>query len=100
MGAGFTAVLVALGALREVLGHGTLFSQAELMFGDGAEWLTITLLEDYRGYLLAILPPGAFLGLGLLIALKNVIDKRRAEAAARRISDAEPQTAEVAEPNR
>jgi len=79
MGFGFTAVLLLLGAIREVLGHGTLFSQAELMFGEGAQWLTITLIDDYRGFLLAILPPGAFLVLGLLIAGKNVIDKRRAQ---------------------
>ena len=81
MGLGFTIVLVLLGAIREILGHGTLLAHAELMFGDGAQWLTITLLDDYRGFLLAILPPGAFIGLGLLIALKNVIDKRRAERA-------------------
>lgn len=79
MGVGFTAVLVILGAMREALGFGTLMRQAELMFGQGADWMTLTLLEDYRGYLLAILPPGAFIGLGLLIALKNLIDKRRAE---------------------
>jgi len=77
MGLGFTAVLVALGALRELLGKGTLFSQAQLMFGDGAKWMTMTVLPDYHGFLLAILPPGAFIGLGLLIALKNVIDARR-----------------------
>ena len=76
MGLGFTAVLVILGAIREILGHGTLLAQAELMFGEGAEWLTITLFNDYQGFLLAILPPGAFLGLGLLIAVKNIIDKR------------------------
>ena len=76
MGLGFTAVLVALGAMREAIGFGTLFQQAHLMFGAGAEWLTITLMEEYRGYLLAILPPGAFIGLGLLIAIKNVIDKK------------------------
>lgn len=79
MGIGFTAVLLLLGGIREILGHGTLLAQAELMFGTGAEWLTITLIEDYRGFLLAILPPGAFLGLGLLIALKNIIDKRQAQ---------------------
>ena len=78
MGLGFTFVLLLLGTLREVIGFGTLFQQIELMFGDGAKWLTVTLIEDYRGYLLAILPPGAFLGLGFLIAIKNVIDKRRA----------------------
>ena len=76
MGLGFTLVLVLLGAMREAIGFGTLFQQIELMFGEGAQWLTITLVDDYRGYLLAILPPGAFIGLGLLIAIKNVIDRR------------------------
>ena len=79
MGLGFTAVLVILGAMREAIGFGTLLRQAQLMFGEGAEWMTVTLVEEYRGYLLAILPPGAFIGLGLLIALKNLIDKQRAE---------------------
>lgn len=78
MGLGFTAVLVTLGAMREAIGFGTLFQQAHLMFGDAARELTITLFDDYRGYLLAILPPGAFIGLGLLIAGKNIIDKKRA----------------------
>lgn len=86
MGVGFTLVLLALGAIREILGHGTLFAHAELLFGEGAQWLTITLLENYRGFLLAILPPGAFLGLGLLIALKKVIDKHQAERAKQAIS--------------
>ncbi len=77
MGLGFTIVLVALGMLRELLGYATLFQQAELMFGEGAQWLTVTLVEDYQGFLLAILPPGAFIGLGLLIAVKNAIEGRR-----------------------
>lgn len=78
MGLGFTAVLVTLGAMREAIGFGTLFQQAHLMFGEAARELTITLFDDYRGYLLAILPPGAFIGLGLLIAAKNILDKKRA----------------------
>ena len=84
MGIGFGAVLVALGAMREVLGQGTLFAQAHLMFGSFGEALTLTLVEDYRGFLLAVLPPGAFIGLGLLIAVKNLIDARmeRREKAA------------------
>lgn len=86
MGIGFTAVLLALGALREILGYGTLLAQAELMFGAGSQWLTITLIEDYRGFLLAILPPGAFLVLGLLIALKNVIDKRLKQPASQSVT--------------
>jgi len=76
-GIGFTAALVVLGAVRELLGQGTLLAQAQLMFGAGSEWMTIVVLEDYRGFLLAVLPPGAFFGLGALIACKNLIDARR-----------------------
>lgn len=76
MGIGFTAVLVLLGGMRELLGQGTLFSQAHLMFGEAARGLTFTVIEDYRGFLIAILPPGAFIGLGLIVALKNAIDAR------------------------
>ncbi|MDH5472439.1 MAG: electron transport complex subunit RsxE, partial [Gammaproteobacteria bacterium] len=76
MGLGFAAVLVLLGAMREALGHGTLFADSHLMFGEIARSWTIVLVDDYSGLLLAILPPGAFIGLGLIIALKNVIDKR------------------------
>jgi len=100
MGVGFTLVLVALGAMREVIGHGTLFAQAELMFGEGAQWLTITLIDGYRGFLLAILPPGAFIGLGLLIALKNVIDRRadKRAATARQKTAAEPPAEPATQP--
>jgi electron transport complex protein RnfE len=73
MGAGFAAVLVILGAARELLGQGTLFAGADMMFGAGAD---ITIRVADSGFLLALLPPGAFIGLGLLVALKNVIDKR------------------------
>ncbi|HRH82400.1 MAG TPA: electron transport complex subunit E [Thiobacillaceae bacterium] len=73
MGLGLTAVLVALGALREVFGKGTLFSGLDLVFGPAAQDWVIHVVPDYGGFLLAILPPGAFLGLGLLIALRNWI---------------------------
>lgn len=95
MGIGFTAVLVTLGAMRELTGSGTLFAQADLMFGEGARDLAITVIDDYRGFLLAILPPGAFIGLGLLIAVKNVIDarlERRQQAQAAAAGEAEPVT--------
>lgn len=90
MGLGFTAVLLVLGAMREIIGFGTLFQQFELMFGEGAEWMKITVFEDYPGFLLAILPPGAFIGLGLLIALKNIIDQKR--SAARPVAVTQPAT--------
>ncbi|MDX2425076.1 MAG: electron transport complex subunit E [Cycloclasticus sp.] len=81
MGLGFTSALVILGAMREILGSGTLFANAHLIFGAAAKDMTITVIGNYEGFLLAILPPGAFIGLGLLIALKNVLDKRLAKPA-------------------
>ena len=77
MGIGFMVVLVVLGAMRELIGFGTLLSHADLMFGEIGKSMTLQPWEQYTGYLLAILPPGAFLGLGFIIAIKNVIDKRR-----------------------
>ncbi len=76
IGTGFTLVLTLLGGLRELIGQGTLFDGAQLLFGDMAAGWKLSLGEDYPGLLLAILPPGAFLGLGFLIALKNILDKR------------------------
>ena len=78
IGIGFTLVLVTLGGMRELIGQGTLFDQAHLMFGEAARGLTLK-IEDFPGMLIAILPPGAFLGLGLLIMVKNLIDKRLSE---------------------
>jgi len=77
MGAGFTLVLFTLGGLREFIGQGTLLSQAHLMFGEFGRHLSMTLIDNYRGFLLAILPPGAFLGLGFLIAGVNILNARR-----------------------
>lgn len=77
MGIGFTAVLVLLGSMRELIGQGTLLSEAHLMFGESARQLTIVVFDEYRGFLIALLPPGAFIGLGLIVALKNVIDARQ-----------------------
>ncbi|HEY5718723.1 MAG TPA: electron transport complex subunit E [Motiliproteus sp.] len=76
MGLGFSAVLILLGGLREALGQGTLFSDMQLLFGPAAESWKLTLFVDYPGFLFAILPPGAFVGMGLIIAVKNVIDAR------------------------
>jgi electron transport complex protein RnfE len=75
MGTGFTLILVLLGGIREILGLGTLFSGAELLLGEWAKDLTIQLYQTDANFLLAILPPGAFLGLGFIIAAKNLIDQ-------------------------
>ena len=84
MGAGFLVILVVLGAMREVLGQGTLFADMQLLFGPGAADWEVALIGDYQGFLFAVLPPGAFIGLGLIIAGKNIIDKHLEEAQARR----------------
>ncbi|NDV91089.1 RnfABCDGE type electron transport complex subunit E [Alteromonas sp. 345S023] len=76
MGLGFTLVLVILGGMREILGAGTLFSGADRLFGPIADQWGIQLFTTDSPFLLAILPPGAFLGMGLLIAIKNMIDAR------------------------
>lgn len=92
MGLGFTAALVVLGGVREILGSGTLFAQAHLLLGEGFAFLEMTLIPGYKGYLLMILPPGGFLALGFLLAGKRVLDRRRAERAAARL-EAEPSVA-------
>lgn len=76
MGIGFTLVLVCIGGMRELVGEGTLFANAHLMFGETARSMELSLGNQYQGFLLAVLPPGAFISLGLLIALKNIIDDR------------------------
>ena len=73
MGLGLTAVLFILGGMREILGHGTLFAGFDLALGDIAKHWVITIIPNYHGFLLAILPPGAFICLGLLIAGRNYL---------------------------
>lgn len=95
MGLGFTLALVSLGALREILGGGTLFANASLLLGQAFAFLEIELLPDYRGFLLIVLPPGGFLALGFLLAGKRLLDDRLARAAARKatLRKVEPGTA-------
>lgn len=76
-GIGFSAVLMVLGGMREIISQGTLFVGAENVFGEWAKVLKITLFHADNHFLFAMLPPGAFIGLGLLIALKNYIDQRQ-----------------------
>ena len=77
-GLGFCLALVLLGALRELIGHGTLFSQAGLMLGSWGTHLQLNVIPNHPGFLLAILPPGAFFGLGLLIAGRSWLNSRLA----------------------
>ncbi|HUX91408.1 MAG TPA: electron transport complex subunit E [Gallionellaceae bacterium] len=81
MGMGLTAVLAILGGMREIFGHGTLFSGFDLALGDMAKGWVITVVPDYHGFLFAVLPPGAFIGLGLLIAGKNYLTLRAEKKA-------------------
>jgi electron transport complex protein RnfE len=80
MGLGLTLVLSLLGGMREVVGKGTLFSGLDLALGPAAKQFMVTVVPDYQGFLLAILPPGAFIGLGLLIAGRNWMESRKATA--------------------
>ena len=76
-GLGFCITLVSLGALRELIGQGTLLAGAEMLLGEWGQHLTLTIVPDHPGFLLAILPPGAFLGLALLIAARNALQARK-----------------------
>ncbi len=80
MGLGFTLVLVALGATREIIGSGTLFANASLLLGSAFSFMELTLIPNYKGFLIMILPPGGFLALGFLLAGKRVIDSRLVKA--------------------
>ncbi|SMF04398.1 electron transport complex protein RnfE [Alteromonadaceae bacterium Bs31] len=84
MGMGFLLVLLAIGILREILGAGTLFDNMHLIFGEAARsWKLTVFGENYKGFLVAVLPPGAFLIAGLLIAIKNMIDIEAKKRAAK-----------------
>ena len=78
MGFGLALVLATLGGVREIIGKGTLFSGIDLVFGPSAKSMILTIIPDYHGFLLAILPPGAFIGLASLIATRNWLSQRKA----------------------
>jgi electron transport complex protein RnfE len=82
MGLGFTLALTLIGGIREAIGGGTLFANAHLLLGSSFAFLETTLIPDYKGYLLMILPPGGFLVLGFLLAGKRIVDRRLAERRA------------------
>jgi electron transport complex protein RnfE len=74
MGLGFTLALTAIGAVREIIGAGTLFADASLLLGTGFKFLEMRILPADMGVLLMILPPGGFLVTGLLVVVKRMID--------------------------
>lgn len=81
MGFGFSWVLCLLGAIREIIGHGRLLSQADQLFGASAEHWTLTLFEGYKGFSPALMPTGAFLLLGLLLAARNAFSRIGSQTA-------------------
>ena len=85
MGLGFLITLVALGAAREIIGAGTLFSGASLLLGEAFHFMEITLIPDYRGFLLMALPPGGFIMMGFLMATKRLMDRRIDKKEAKKV---------------
>ena len=83
-GTGFLLVLLVLGGTRELVGRGTLLGDATLLFGERAAGWTRQLFDPGHGLLLALLPPGAFIALGLLLAARNVIESHRSTRTARK----------------
>jgi len=77
MGLGLTFVLIILGAVREIVGNGTLFQNVHFLIGDKYDFLTIQLFDSSDGFLLAALPPGAFIALSALILFLNLVNQKR-----------------------
>lgn len=88
MGVGFLLVLVVLGGMRELVGQGSLFVDMDLLLGPAAADWVIRPFDNYPDMLFMVLPPGAFIGLGLLIAVKNGIDRHLEER--RRVHEPTP----------
>lgn len=97
-GLGFCITLVLLGSLRELTGRGTLFSGAEMLLGEWARHLTLTIIPEHPGFLLAMLPPGAFFGLALLIAGRNAWQARKTQTTMPASGKLVPKPAEVQNP--
>ncbi|HXE40980.1 MAG TPA: electron transport complex subunit E [Azonexus sp.] len=76
MGLGFTIALTAVGAVREIIGSGTLFADASLLLGPSFKVIEMRLLPADMGVLMMILPPGGFIVTGLLVVVKRILDLR------------------------
>ncbi len=89
MGLGFLLVLICVGAVRELLGTGHLFADMQLIFGESARsWQLNIFGANYPNMIFALLPPGAFIVAGFLIAIKNVVDEKRKQRAAAQKTEA------------
>lgn len=78
---GATGAMFVLGSMREIIGNGTLFDGADGLLGDWAKVLRVEIFHTDSPFLLAMLPPGAFIGLGLMLAVKYLIDEKMKNAA-------------------
>jgi electron transport complex protein RnfE len=76
-GIGFALVLIVLGTIREIIGYGSLFANAEQLIGPAGASFKISFSAQPGGLLLAALPPGAFIGLAVMIAARNFLAARR-----------------------
>ena len=86
--------MFVLGSLREILGNGTLFDGADSLLGGWAKALRVEVFHTDTPFLLAMLPPGAFIGLGMMLAIKYLIDeKRKRRAAERSVLEGTPEKA-------
>lgn len=82
IGLGATSVMVVLGSIREIIGNGTIFNGADQLLGPWAKVMRIEVIHFDSPMLLAMLPPGAFIGLGMLLAAKYLIDNKMKQRAA------------------
>jgi electron transport complex protein RnfE len=80
MGLGFTLALTAIGAVREIVGSGTLFADASLLLGPAFKFMEMRLLPTQMSVLVMVLPPGGFLVTGFLVVGKRLLDVRAGKA--------------------
>lgn len=99
MGLGFSLVLALLGTIRELLGQGTLFDGAQLLLGDWARSLRVELVHIDQSFLFIMLPPGAFVVMGFIIALKNSLNPRVEAAIEQPIATEKPQRVRISKVN-
>ncbi|MGZ5051823.1 MAG: electron transport complex subunit E [Methylobacter sp.] len=96
MGLGFTLTMVVLGAAREISSAGTLFANASVLLGESFRFMELTVIPEYKGFLLMALPPGGFIMLGFMVAGKRLVERRTA-AKAETAPDLQPVSLEGAQ---